>query len=95
MGEGAVRTPRDPDGWEPFVIGGRAPRGVVFSDAENTLFVSSIGPQTGPRAGVIQVGGAIINPTITAIDAATNTVVAHVALDGSHPDRVSCSWSHS
>lgn len=34
------------DGWEALIIGGRAPRGIVFSDAHNALFVSSIGPQT-------------------------------------------------
>ena len=74
------------DGWEPFVIGGRAPRGIVFSDDLQALFVTSIGPQTGPRAGVGQVGGAIINPTITVIDAASNAVVAHVALNGNDPE---------
>ena len=39
-----------------------------------SLFVTSIGPQTGPRQGVVQTGGAIINPTVTVIDAATDTV---------------------
>lgn len=78
------------DGWEPFVIGARAPRGIVFSDDLQTLFVTSIGPQTGPRAGVNQVGGAIINPTITVIDAASHAVVAHVALNGRDPDRFKC-----
>lgn len=78
------------DGWEPLVIGGRAPRGIVFSDARNALFVTSIGPQTGPREGVVLTGGAIINPTITVIDAATNTITAHVALDTTDPDRYSC-----
>ena len=43
--------------------------------------MTSIGPQTGPRQGVVLTGGAIINPTITVIDAATDTVIAHVALD--------------
>ena len=75
------------DGWEPFVIGGRAPRGIVFSDARNAVFVTSIGPQTGPRQGVVLTGGAIINPTITVIDAATDTITAHVALETLHPDR--------
>lgn len=79
------------DGWEAFVISGRAPRGIVYSDALDLVFVSSIGPQTGPRQGVVQVGGAIINPTITVIDAGTNAVVAHVALNGLDPDRFSCS----
>jgi len=78
------------DGWEAFVIGGRAPRGITYSDARNLLFVTSIGPQTGPRAGVSQVGGAIINPTVTVIDAATNTTIAHVALNGLDPNRFSC-----
>jgi DNA-binding beta-propeller fold protein YncE len=78
------------DGWEPFVIGGRAPRGIVFSDANDAVFVTSIGPQTGPRQGVVLTGGAIINPTVTAIDAATDTIVAHVALDVSDRDRPSC-----
>jgi DNA-binding beta-propeller fold protein YncE len=79
------------DGWDDFVISGRAPRGVVFSDAQNALFVSSIGPQTGPRQGVVLTGGAVINPTITVIDAATDSIVAHVALNGLDPDRPSCS----
>jgi DNA-binding beta-propeller fold protein YncE len=79
------------DGWEPFVIGGRAPRGIAFSDDLQAVFVTSIGPQTGPRAGVNQVGGAIINPTITVIDAASNAVVAHVALNGRDPNRFKCS----
>jgi len=78
------------EGWEDFVISGRAPRGIVFSDAHDALFVTSIGPQTGPRQGVVLVGGAIINPTVTVIDAATNTIVAHVALDISDPDGSSC-----
>jgi DNA-binding beta-propeller fold protein YncE len=78
------------DGWEAFVIGGRAPRGIIFSDDLQALFVSSIGPQTGPRAGVNQVGGAIINPTITVIDAASNAVVAHVAINGRDPNRPKC-----
>ncbi len=78
------------EGWEDFVISGRAPRGIAFSDTQNALFVSSIGPQTGPRQGVVQTGGAIINPTITAIDAATNSIIAHVALNGLDPDRPSC-----
>jgi DNA-binding beta-propeller fold protein YncE len=78
------------DGWEPFVISGRAPRGIVFSDDLQALFVTSIGPQTGPRPGVGQVGGAIINPTITVIDAASGAVVAHVALNGNDPDRFKC-----
>jgi DNA-binding beta-propeller fold protein YncE len=79
------------DGWEAFVIGGRAPRGVAYSDSRNLLFVTSIGPQTGPRTGVSQTGGAIINPTVTVIDAATNSTVAHVALNGLDPNRFSCS----
>jgi DNA-binding beta-propeller fold protein YncE len=78
------------DGWEPLVIGGRAPRGIVYSDALDLLFVTSIGPQTGPRQGVVQVGGAIINPTVTVIDAATDSVRAHVALALFDPDRASC-----
>jgi DNA-binding beta-propeller fold protein YncE len=78
------------DGWEDFVISGRAPRGIVFSDARNALFVTSIGPQTGPRQGVVLTGGAIINPTITVIDAATEQIVAHVALDVTSADRFSC-----
>jgi DNA-binding beta-propeller fold protein YncE len=78
------------DGWEDFVISGRAPRGIVFSDAQNAVFLTSIGPQTGPRQGVVQTGGAIINPTITVIDAATDTIVAHVALDVMNPNRFSC-----
>lgn len=78
------------EGWEDFVISGRAPRGIVYSDAHDALFVTSIGPQTGPRQGVVIVGGAIINPTITVIDAATNAIVAHVALDISDPDGPSC-----
>jgi DNA-binding beta-propeller fold protein YncE len=78
------------DGWEPFVIGGRAPRGIIFSDDLQALFVTTIGPQTGPRPGVSQVGGAIINPTITVIDAASNAVVAHVALNGNDADRFKC-----
>lgn len=78
------------DGWEPFVIGGRAPRGIAFSDARNAVFLTSIGPQTGPRQGVVLTGGAIINPTVTVIDAATDTVVAHVALATTDPDRQSC-----
>ena len=78
------------DGWEGLVIGGRAPRGIVFSDARNAVFLTSIGPQTGPRSGVVLTGGAIINPTITVIDAATDTVVAHVALETTDPDRQSC-----
>jgi DNA-binding beta-propeller fold protein YncE len=79
------------DGWEDFVISGRAPRGLVFSDAHDALFVTSIGPQTGPRQGVTQVGGAIIDPTITVIDAATDTILAHVALNNGDRDRFSCS----
>lgn len=79
------------DGWEPFVIGGRAPRGVVYSDALDVVFLTSIGPQTGPRQGVVLTGGAIINPTITVVDAATNTVRAHVAFDIFARDRSSCS----
>lgn len=79
------------DGWESFVIGGRAPRGIVYSDALDLVFVTSIGPQTGPRQGVVLVGGAIINPTITVIDAGTDTVRAHVALALFDPDRFSCS----
>src|SRR5262245_57052262 len=78
------------DGWEAFVIGGRAPRGIAYSDARNLVFVTSIGPQTGPRAGVSQTGGAIIAPTVTVIDAATNATIAHVALNGLDPDRFSC-----
>lgn len=78
------------DGWEPFVISGRAPRGIVYSDALGMLFITSIGPQTGPRQGVVQTGGAVINPTVTVIDAATDTVVAHVALELMNPDRFSC-----
>jgi YVTN family beta-propeller protein len=78
------------DGWEPFVIGGRAPRGIAFSDAHQAVFVTSIGPQTGPRAGVGQVGGAIISPTVTVIDAMTDSVVAHVALIIGDPDRPTC-----
>ena len=78
------------DGWEPFVIGGRAPRGIIFSDARNAVFLTSIGPQTGPRQGVVLTGGAIINPTITVIDAVTDTVIAHVALETTQPDRYSC-----
>jgi DNA-binding beta-propeller fold protein YncE len=78
------------EGWESFVISGRAPRGVVYSDAHDAVFVTSIGPQTGPRQGVVLTGGAIINPTITVIDAATDTIVAHVALDIVDPDRASC-----
>jgi DNA-binding beta-propeller fold protein YncE len=78
------------EGWEPFVIGGRAPRGIAFSDAHDVIFLTSIGPQTGPRQGVVLVGGAIINPTITVIDAATNTTRAHVALELFDPDRSSC-----
>ena len=74
-----------PTAGRPFVIGGRAPRGIVFSDVRNAVFVTSIGPQTGPRQGVVLIGGAIINPTITVIDAATDTVVAHVALDDLRP----------
>lgn len=79
------------DGWEPFVIGGRAPRGVAYSDALDVVFVTSIGPQTGPRQGVVLTGGAIINPTVTVVDALTNTVRAHVAFDIFHRDRSSCS----
>lgn len=79
------------DGWEQFVIGGRAPRGIAFSDVHQAVFVTSIGPQTGPRAGVVQVGGAIINPTVTVIDATTDDIVAHVALSLSDPDGPSCS----
>lgn len=78
------------DGWEDYVISGRAPRGIVFSDAQNALFVTSIGPQTGPRQGVVLTGGAVINPTVTVIDAATDAIVAHVALDVSSADRFSC-----
>jgi DNA-binding beta-propeller fold protein YncE len=78
------------DGWEAFVISGRAPRGIAYSDAQGRVFVTSIGPQTGPRQGVGQVGGAIINPTITVIDPAANTIVAHVALNGRDPDRFKC-----
>jgi DNA-binding beta-propeller fold protein YncE len=78
------------DGWDDFVISGRAPRGIVFSDAQNALFVTSIGPQTGPRQGVVQTGGAVINPTITVIDAATDAIVAHVALNGLDAERASC-----
>ncbi len=48
------------------------------------------GGADGPRPGVGQVGGAIINPTITVIDAASNSVVAHVALNGNDPDRFKC-----
>lgn len=73
------------------MIGGRAPRGIVYSDALGVLFVTSIGPQTGPRQGVVQTGGAIINPTITVIDAATDTVRAHVAMNIFDRDRPSCS----
>ncbi len=79
------------DGWEAFVIGGRAPRGIAFSDAQNALFVTSIGPQTGPRSGPGQTGGAIINPTVTVIDAASEAVVAHVAFDNLNPNLSSCS----
>ena len=79
------------DGWESFVIGGRAPRGIAYSDARNLLFVTSIGPQTGPRTGPSITGGAIINPTVTVIDPTSNTTLAHVALNGLDPDRYSCS----
>jgi YVTN family beta-propeller protein len=79
------------DGWEAYVIGGRAPRGLVYSDAHNVLFATSIGPQTGPRAGVDRVGGAIINPTVTVIDATTNRIVAHVALNGLDTNHPTCS----
>src|SRR5262249_34883013 len=58
-------------GWENFVISGRAPRGIVFNAGTGEVLVSSIGPQTGPRPGVAQIGGAIINPTISVINAAT------------------------
>jgi DNA-binding beta-propeller fold protein YncE len=78
------------DGWEDFVISGRAPRGIAFSDAQNAIFVTSIGPQTGPRQGVVLTGGAIINPTVTVIDAATNQIVAHISLDVTGADRFSC-----
>jgi DNA-binding beta-propeller fold protein YncE len=78
------------DGWEPFVIGGRAPRGIVYSDALDAVFLTSIGPQTGPRQGVVQTGGAIINPTITVIDGATNTITAHVAFDIFNRNLPSC-----
>jgi DNA-binding beta-propeller fold protein YncE len=78
------------EGWEPFVIGGRAPRGIVYSDTLGVLFITSIGPQTGPRQGVVQTGGAIINPTITVVDTATNTVRAHVAMNIFDRDRPSC-----
>jgi DNA-binding beta-propeller fold protein YncE len=78
------------DGWEAFVISGRAPRGIVYSDAHDVVFVTSIGPQTGPRQGVVQVGGAVINPTVTVIDGATNGVIAHVALNGTDPTRFKC-----
>ncbi len=78
------------DGWEPFVIGGRAPRGIVYSDTLGLVFLTSIGPQTGPRQGVVQTGGAIINPTITVVDAATDTVLAHVAFDLFNRNRSSC-----
>ncbi len=78
------------DGWEPFVIGGRAPRGIAVSDALGLTFVSSIGPQTGPRAGVNLTGGSIVNPTITVIDQATETILAHVALNGRDRDLPTC-----
>jgi YVTN family beta-propeller protein len=77
-------------GWEPYVISGRAPRGIVFSAATGDVLVASIGPQTGPRPGVQQIGGAIIGPTITVIDAATDTVVGHVALNGLDPVQPTC-----
>jgi DNA-binding beta-propeller fold protein YncE len=78
------------DGWEAFVIGGRAPRGITFSDAQNSLFITSIGPQTGPRAGVSQIGGIVLNPTITVISGSTENIVAHVALNGLVADRFGC-----
>ena len=76
--------------WRDFIISGRAPRGIVFSDDLQAIFVTSIGPQIGPRPGVSQTGGTIVSPSITVIDAASNAIVAHVALNGRDPDRYKC-----
>src|SRR5262249_60363373 len=59
------------DGWETFVIGGRAPRGIADSDARNPVFGTSIGPPTGPTAGVPPTGGPIIPPPRTGLAAPT------------------------
>jgi DNA-binding beta-propeller fold protein YncE len=76
--------------WKDFVISGRAPRGIIFSDDLQALFVSSIGPQIGPRPGVSQTGGTIVSPSITVIDAGSNAIIGHVALNGTDPDRYKC-----
>ena len=54
------------------------------------MFVSSIGPQTGPRPGATQIGGAIISPAITVIDVATDAVLQHVGLNGLDPVAPTC-----
>jgi len=77
-------------GWSPFVISGRAPRGIVYSAATGSVFVTSIGPQTGPRPGATQIGGAIISPAVTVIDTATDAVLQHVGLNGLDPDKPTC-----
>src|SRR5262249_42098001 len=51
--------------WKDFVISGRAPRGIIFSDDLQAIFITSIGPQVGPRAGPSQTGGTIVSPSVT------------------------------
>ncbi len=78
------------DGWEAYIIGGRAPRGVAYSRALDHVFVSSVGPNIGPRPGVTpgSINGTIMHPVITVIDASTDAIVRHIAIEGTDPEQI-------
>ncbi len=78
------------DGWEAFIIGGRAPRGIAYSAAVDRVFVTSVGPNIGPRPGVTpgSINGTIMHPVVTVIDPATDTIVRHIAIEGTDPEGV-------
>ncbi len=78
------------DGWEAFIVGARAPRGIAYSAAVDRVFVTSVGPNIGPRPGVIPgaINGTIMHPVVTVIDPSTDSIVHHIAIEGTDPEGV-------
>ncbi len=78
------------DGWEAFIVGARAPRGIAYSAAVDRVFVSSVGPNIGPRPGVSpgSINGTIMHPVVTVIDPSTDGIVRHIAIEGTDPEQL-------
>jgi DNA-binding beta-propeller fold protein YncE/cytochrome c peroxidase len=64
-------------GLSATIMGGTAPRDLVYSEKLDKVFVSNVGPNIGPNPKRVEVG---LNGGITVVDPKSGTAVRHVSM---------------